>query len=159
MEDSLLKISNFLKAVFLKFYLVDSWIPWPIFYLHFKIFDAFFQWCSDKVIWQLNIQNSLTKIRKIYFLSFGPNYFSQPFLLIKVLYATDPSTYNNVYRKCIYMYCTDTYYAYAWMCVCLCVSVHVYIYFKALYDFWEWNKMNIIMIAIYIFRKYSFLKE
>ena len=33
MEDSLLKYhitSNFLKAVFHKFYLVYSWIPWPI---------------------------------------------------------------------------------------------------------------------------------
>ena len=30
MEDSLQKISNLLKAVFHKFYLVHSWIRWPI---------------------------------------------------------------------------------------------------------------------------------
>ena len=39
-EDSLLKIwshmTNFLKAVFHKFYLVRSWIPWPILNLGIK---------------------------------------------------------------------------------------------------------------------------
>ena len=34
-----LKNSNFLKAVFQKFYLVRSWIPWPIYWVDWDLFQ------------------------------------------------------------------------------------------------------------------------